>query len=104
MNDCRSRFEEIWPVPYAIRWDDEQCEYLQEEWVDGDDYLDLAIEWDARLDTFTRCQETDPMVGALVDDLISELDNAKSFITDGYTRARITCTIENAKQIMEQKK
>ena len=103
MNDTRARFEGIWPVPDGIFWDD--SEYMPIEWAGAEDkYFELACEWDARLDTFTRCQETNPMVGVIVDDLIRELDNAKSFIEDGYTRARITCTIENAKQIMEQKK
>lgn len=103
MKSVRERFEEIWPVPEGVVWSPNIGQYV----LSGKGnaiLLDKCYELDFRLDTFTRFQETNPMVGVLVDDLIRELDNAKSFITDGYTRARITCTIENAKQIMEQKK
>ena len=52
MNDTRARFEEIWPVPEGVYWYGkyEVDPYLQHDSV--------AIELNARLDTFTRCQET----------------------------------------------
>ena len=60
MNEIRARFEEIWPVPDVIFWSQDigryapmaddvlQYERLNEKW---------AHEHNARLDTFTRCQE-----------------------------------------------
>lgn len=60
MNNIRAKFEEIWPVPDVVMWSeyigryipmpDEVLQYerLNEQW---------AHEHNARLDTFTRCQE-----------------------------------------------
>jgi len=102
MNNIRAKFEEIWPVPEGVYWDADSGLYV------GDPYHEhefiATCEFNARLDTFTRCQETQCMVGVIVDDLIRELDNAKTFINDGYTRARIACTIKNAKQILGREK
>jgi hypothetical protein len=101
--NTRARFEEIWPVPEGVYWID----YPGGGYYAPDKrsmYEEIAEDWNGRLQVFTRCQEMTPMVGVIVDDLIRELDNAKSLISDGYTRARITCTIENAKQIMGYKK
>jgi len=60
MNDTRARFEEIWPVPYGIFWncyDGGSYDVIPIRALE-DTYRNLAREWDARLDTFTRCQET----------------------------------------------
>jgi hypothetical protein len=60
--NIRAKFEEIWPVPEGIRWEsdymkgndyyapDTEHGSSEEHWIE-------ANEWDARLDTFTRCQE-----------------------------------------------
>lgn len=53
--NIRERFEEIWPVPHGVYWNEDQG-YCG-EFTRIDIYF-KAIEWDARLDTFTRCQET----------------------------------------------
>lgn len=53
MNDIRAKFEEIWPVPGCIDWDSFGA---YEAISMGDE--DVAYEYNIRLDTFTRCQET----------------------------------------------
>ena len=67
--NTRARFEEIWPVPEQIEWDAEFGMYL------GDH--ELRLEWDARLDTFTRCQETTDVYVSLVDELVRELEQCR---------------------------
>lgn len=49
MNEIRAKFEEIWPVPVDVYWSNTSGMYLG-ACVD-------AMEHNARLDTFTRCQE-----------------------------------------------
>lgn len=56
MNDIRARFEEIWPVPRGCMWTDDNG-YMPID-QDADHLVDRCIGHDARLDTFTRCQET----------------------------------------------
>jgi len=65
MKSTREKFEEIWPVPECIEWDSEFGMYL------GDH--ELRIEWTARLDTFTRCQETMAVYVSLIDELVQSL-------------------------------
>lgn len=71
--NIRERFEEIWPVPRRIYWSESRGEYLPND--DNMPHLvDQCVEWDARLDTFTRCQETTDVYVSLVDELIKELE------------------------------
>jgi hypothetical protein len=69
MNDIRAKFEEIWPVPEGVYWDSEYGEYLP----NCGDAVDTSKEWDARLDTFTRCQETTSIHLSLIDELVQSL-------------------------------
>ena len=57
MKSVRERFEEIWPVPQGVCWDYDSKEYVPRDYKGCDEFYDSAVEWDARLDTFTRCQE-----------------------------------------------
>jgi hypothetical protein len=50
MNNIRAKFEEIWPVPEGVYWYGEYSTHLYSMLV-------AAREHNARLDTFTRCQE-----------------------------------------------
>lgn len=72
--NIRERFEEIWPVPKGLFWSDDQGEYLPIKLskADDDDF-EKACEWDARLDTFTRCQETTAIHLSLIDELVQSL-------------------------------
>lgn len=117
MNDTRARFEEIWPVPEGVIWDPENGYYSAE---DPESAL-RSIRHNARLDTFTRCQETTDVYVSLVDEFIGELDcieRAKDIwlpevaeeqhMEEMYAlhamRTRYLETLNRAKQIMEQKK
>ena len=76
MNDIRARFEEIWPVPEGVYWSDDFGEY----WTNNHTYEDSMDEWNARLDTFTRCQET--MVP--VNEIILHATNLLNYVRDKY--------------------
>ena len=58
MKSTRELFEEIWPVPQGVCWDYDSKEYVPRDYKGCDEFYDSAVEWDARLDTFTRCQES----------------------------------------------
>jgi hypothetical protein len=81
MSDIRARFEEIWPVPEGVYWmplSRNGGEYMADPTIKGDNNRIeaqlSAEEWDARLDTFTRCQE---MIGAERDQLQAEIERLK---------------------------
>lgn len=105
--NIRAKFEEIWPVPDVIFWSSDigryapmpdevlQYERLNEQW---------AHEHNARLDTFTRCQETTDVYVSLVDELVQELELAAEWVEKKKQGDRIDSLIDRAKQIMEQKK
>lgn len=91
MNDIRARFEEIWPVPEGVGWGDRtNCYFAWYPMAQED-----AIAHTARLDTFTRCQETTDVYVSLVEEMVEMLDGLGLYDADVVIRA---------KQIMEQKK
>lgn len=99
MNDTRARFEEIWPVPEGVYWNSEASAY----WTNNHTYEDSMDEWNSRLDTFTRCQETTEVYVSLVDELIKELEWSYA----GLEACEIdhgSEVLSRAKQIMEQNK
>ena len=114
--NTRARFEEIWPVPEEIFWSEGRGEY----WPVSNGPYDahIAEQWDARLDTFTRCQDTTDVYVSLVEELLAALDNAETFIYNidapttggGYDLLLEWCDNERydlvgrAKQIMGDKK
>ena len=103
MNDTRARFEEIWPVPDGIEWRDSFVGYAP---MNGpsDAVLDTCIEWDTRLDTFTRCQETTAIHLSLIDELILDVSAALGWDEYHEAIANPKSALYRAKQIMEQKK
>lgn len=72
MNYTRARFEEIWPVPECAEWSDYFGKYLQapNTWAT----IGAVAAYNARLDTFTRCQETTSIHLSLIDELVNELE------------------------------
>lgn len=87
--DIRARFEEIWPVPEGVFWNEYVGEY------DAMHYNSAVCDvYQARLDTFTRCQETTDVYVSLVDEMVDEISQ-DPYPGDWYYRA---------KQILEQKK
>ncbi len=104
MNDIRARFEEIWPVPEGVYWDGE--EYMPFDLTKAaDEYFELSAEWDARLDTFTRCQETTSIHLSLIDELVQEIESCHADLRkENWYVPRQSVLLSRAKQIMEQKK
>lgn len=96
MNDTRARFEEIWPVPEGVYWSP-----LSRNdgwyWTIRDELKKEAELLSARLETFTRCQETTDVCVSLVDEMVKDLE---SYCENYYDLASVI----RAKQIMEQKK
>lgn len=97
--NIREQFEEIWPVPEGIRWMP-HCGYAPDVGVDADLALDTCVEWDARLDTFTRCQESMGPVLSLVEELVEELENAQDWIANETQSAAVSILLTGAKQII----
>ena len=59
--NIRAKFEEIWPVPEGVYWHETAGDYMTLDGIDDwqDHYFQRARDsYAARLDTFTRCQET----------------------------------------------
>lgn len=90
--NIRARFEEIWPVPRSLYWDDVAGSYRPHRYHDAS--VSVCAEYAARLDTFTRCQETTDVYVSLIQEMVDELSQ-DPYPGGWYYRA---------KQIMEQKK
>ena len=99
--NIRARFEEIWPVPEGVYWCDGYGDY---EITEGATAVqaDLAAEWDARLDTFTRCQETTDVYVSLVDEMAMEIEGL-AIAAYGCVPQQSQDILDRAKQIMESK-
>lgn len=54
--NTRERFEEIWPLPSSLFFSEFAGEYRPNIYHEGS--VAVCAEMNARLDTFTRCQET----------------------------------------------
>lgn len=102
MKDTRARFEEIWPVPDGVEF----CDVFGGYWHEStQDKLSVRFrEYDIRLDTFTRCQETTDVYVSLVDELVQELELSAEWVEKKKQGDRIDSLIDRAKQIMEQNK
>lgn len=90
MNDTRARFEEIWPVPEGVYWREQVSGY----WTESHSMGRLMDEWNDRLDTFTRCQETMAPVFSLIEEMISEFEADQIWYP----------WLDRAKQLLEQNK
>ena len=99
MNDTRARFEEIWPVPEGVIWDPENGYYSAE---DPESAL-RSIRHNARLDTFTRCQETTDVYVSLVDEMVMEIEGL-AIAAYGCVPQQSQDILDRAKQIMGDKK
>lgn len=113
MKTIREQFEEIWPVPKRIYWSEQRGEYLPQD-CNMPHLTDQCIEWDARLDTFTRCQETTAIHMSIIEELIQTIqwhfqqDEISSDMggDDYWYEGAINddCVIGRAKKFLEQKK
>ena len=97
MNDTRARFEEIWPVPDGLFWDDEKCRY----WTPLYPMCDSLFELNHRLDTFTRCQETTAIHLSLIDELVQEIESCHADLrSENWYVPRKSALLDRAKQIL----
>ena len=101
--NIRARFEEIWPVPEGIEWLDDQYVTVKGTPKLTMELIDKCIEWDARLDTFTRCQETTDVYVSLVEEMVMEIEGL-AIAAYGCVPQQSQDILDRAKQIMEQKK
>lgn len=115
MKSIREKFEEIWPVPEFLYWDDKHDGYMLHAYSEKDL---LWYEWNDRLDTFTRCQETTDVYVSLISELVESIERAEILICnidapttgDGYselmdwTEFETTPILDRAKQLLEQSK
>jgi hypothetical protein len=101
MNNIRAKFEEIWPVPdYAI-W----CRSTGLYWYlrhDLESPLEFK-EWNDRLDTFTRCQETMAPVMSLIEEMVVDIEYLLEF-ADGNEPYSTTDTLNRAKELLGERK
>lgn len=101
MKSVRERFEEIWPVPDGVYWSPRDSGYIATNKA-----TDLIIgEYNARLDTFTRCQETTAIHLSLIEELVQEIESCHAVLrSENWYVPRQSALLDRAKQIMEHKK
>lgn len=99
--NIRARFEEIWPVPECAEWSDYFGKYLQapNTWAT----IGAVAAYNARLDTFIRCQESMAPVLSLIEEMVADIEYLIEF-ADGNEPYSTTETLNQAKQLLEQKK
>lgn len=82
-------------MPDGLFWDDEKSRY----WTPLYPMCDSLFEWNHRLDTFTRCQETTDVYVSLVDELVMDLQTRFDYYSDDVDDQRSALLINRAKQI-----
>ena len=102
MNDTRARFEEIWPVPEGVYWCADLGEYMRTD-ASNKFLLPVCVEYDARLDTFTRCQETMVPVFSLIEEMVRELDSCYCSL-EGFGCGADYFIIDRANKLLEEMK
>lgn len=100
MNDIRARFEEIWPVPEGVCW----CIVDGGYFAESTEHIPNSIRHNARIDTFTRCQETTDVYVSLVDELIESLTYAKNWVELSSEVAIIENLLRKANKTRSDKK
>lgn len=98
MKSTREQFEEIWPVPEGVEWGSITCGYFAHYHM----AQELAVAHNARLDTFTRCQETTAIYVGIVDELIGEMELVLKCSNDLGIVGIARESIGRAKQKLEQ--
>ena len=101
----RAKFEEIWPVPEGVSWNEACGMYSPSIPGKFNEYYGISCEHDARLDTFTRCQETTDVYVSLVDELVKEIESCyEDLRNERWYVPRNSGLLNRAKQITEKKK
>ena len=104
--NIRERFEEIWPVPFGVSWSMNVGCYVCNDAVRmTQETINKCLEYDARLDTFTRCQETTAIHLSLIEELVQEIESCHAILrSENWYVPRQSALLDRAKQIMEHKK
>ena len=104
MNDIRAKFEEIWPVPEGVAWSMNIGCYVCNDAVRmTQESINKCIEWDIRLDTFTRCQEMMAPVMSLVDEMAADIRYRAYHDADDEDDEKSKALLYRAKQIFGAK-
>ena len=81
MKTVREQFEEIWPAPEGIEWSMNIGRYVCNDDIRlTQERTNKCIEWDARLDIFTRCRESQAIVISLNDELVETLESCADWL------------------------
>ena len=101
MKTTREQFEEIWPVPNGVGWGEATNCYFAWYHMAQED----AIAHTARLDTFTRCQETTSIHLSLIDELVQEIESCHADLRkENWYVSRQSVLLGRAKQILGREK
>jgi hypothetical protein len=100
--NIRARFEEIWPVPDLVEWSKVHGMYAPTIYVTTS--CDAAKEHNARLDTFTRCQETTDVYVSLISELIEDIESLADWANSTSEKNMVAGIVDRAKQILGREK
>lgn len=100
MNSICAKFEEIWPVPDGVVCNDESGQYEAE----SSSAVLRSIRHNARLDTFTRCQETTDIYVSLMEELVKEIEECYQVISEDRSGCFVAECVDRAKQIIGREK
>lgn len=89
-------------MPKGVEWYHEAGEYVPRDYKGEDEFFHAAVEWDARLDTFTRCQETTDVYVSLVEEMVMEIEGL-AIAAYGCVTHQSQDILDRAKQIMGNK-
>lgn len=81
--NIREHFEEIWPVPEGVCW----CVVDGGYFAESTEHIPNSMRHNARLDTFTRCQETTDVYVSLIQEMVDEL-SSEPYPGSWYFRAQ----------------
>ena len=88
-------------MPAGVAWNENFSEYCP---IGGTFTAKcLAEEWDARLDTFTRCQETTDVYVSLIQEMVMDIEGL-AIAAYGCVPQQSQDILDRAKQIMGDKK
>jgi len=105
MKTIREQFEEIWPAPEGIEWSMNIGRYVcNDDILITQECVNKAIEWDTRLDTFTRFQKSQAIVTSLNDELLEacelHINTIRSQLRDGVMTREYVDAIYEAQNKM----
>lgn len=89
-------------MPDGVCWCADLGEYMRTD-ASNKFLLPVCVEHNARIDTFTRCQETTDVYVSLIEEMAMEIDGL-SIAAYGCVINQSQGIIDRAQNVMEQKK